>query len=433
MTMPDTHSDKLLLEWMQGLPDEVIENPKAFGALLRQRAVSSPLALLRLVFLYCGLDLSLRRVAAQHSALETTITEQAIRKRLLSCLPWLREILAHMLPQLANPNPSQRRLLVFDSTVLRSPHSKTPEHKLHVAIDLRNLSILALHLTPATEPDGWHDFPFLEGDVVLADRAYALEKPMKHLHQKKAFFLSRYRLRGVRFLTLDDRPLVLTKELPKDSDTFSMSIVAQDPKTLEKIPLTLHAMRLPQNEADKQKRRLRQRYNRRGQTQSEESCRLCEWMVLVTTLPLEWMSTEDCMALYRARWQIEWAFKRWKSGLRLSELRARRESTLSEVWILGKIIYILHLQRKAYTCWQSLDDKKGIAFGTILWTLLKELDSSSSFILMGRYRLPLLPKVILLKIVAERPRIRRPQHEAAEALVDALCPPISTVVPRFAA
>jgi len=39
----------------------------------------------------------------------------------------------------------------------------------------------------------------------------------------------------------------------------------------------------------------------------------CDWTILVTNVPAELVTPQEAAVLYRARWQVELLFKRWKS------------------------------------------------------------------------------------------------------------------------
>ena len=56
----------------------------------------------------------------------------------------------------------------------------------------------------------------------------------------------------------------------------------------------------------------------------------------MTTLPPTLLPGVTALALYRVRWQIEIAIKRWNSVLDVDLLRARDESPLAEGWLHGK-------------------------------------------------------------------------------------------------
>ena len=60
---------------------------------------------------------------------------------------------------------------------------------------------------------------------------------------------------------------------------------------------------------------------------SKERLAWCDWTILVTnvTTELELLTAKEIAVLYRARWQIELLFKRWKSLGRIAELSGSTE------------------------------------------------------------------------------------------------------------
>ena len=67
-------------------------------------------------------------------------------------------------------------------------------------------------------------------------------------------------------------------------------------------------------------------------------------MFVFTTLTPDVLDTKTVMALYRTRWQIELVFKRLKSLLSLTELRAKQGSPLAEIYLYGKLLYAAMLE-----------------------------------------------------------------------------------------
>ena len=53
---------------------------------------------------------------------------------------------------------------------------------------------------------------------------------------------------------------------------------------------------------------------------SRERLAWCDWTIFVTNVPGDRLSPEEIAVLYRARWQIELMFKRWKSLGRIADL-----------------------------------------------------------------------------------------------------------------
>jgi hypothetical protein len=80
-------------------------------------------------------------------------------------------------------------------------------------------------------------------------------------------------------------------------------------------PLRARVMvqRCPPEVAAARRRKLHAAARRRGRNVSARQLTLCDWWVLATNLPAEKLRAEEATELYRARWQIELVFKRWKS------------------------------------------------------------------------------------------------------------------------
>jgi hypothetical protein len=85
---------------------------REFKAFVRAKKVKTPVQLLRVVFLYCGLDKPLREVAGTFTSLYESITDQSVAERLRACGPWVKAMLRRMLPS---------RVVAEDEEVRRVP------------------------------------------------------------------------------------------------------------------------------------------------------------------------------------------------------------------------------------------------------------------------------------------------------------------------
>jgi len=99
MVLPPKSKEKVFEELLQDLPPEFKELAIEFKAFTRFRKIKTVEELLRVVFLYCGLDLSFREVAGNLTLLDERITVESVRKRLKACLPWIKALLVEMLPE----------------------------------------------------------------------------------------------------------------------------------------------------------------------------------------------------------------------------------------------------------------------------------------------------------------------------------------------
>ena len=98
----------------------------------------------------------------------------------------------------------------------------------------------------------------------------------------------------------------------------------------------VHAYRLSAAQANVARRTCRQRH-KKG-TPKAATLFLAGWVLVLTTLSPEVLSAQSVLALYRCRWQVELAIKRWKSVLDMDALRAKAGSPLAEVWLHGTLL-----------------------------------------------------------------------------------------------
>ena len=82
----------------------------------------------------------------------------------------------------------------------------------------------------------------------------------------------------------------------------------------KKLACRLIAWRLPEEQANRRRQKLRaETLRKRGCEPSAERLAWCDWTILVTNVPVALATPEELLILYRARWQVELLFKRWKS------------------------------------------------------------------------------------------------------------------------
>ena len=67
-------------QFVQALPEDYQQQAYDFKAFERARKIKSPLQLLQLVMLYCGLDLSLRSCAGEVAHLQGYLSDTAVKK-----------------------------------------------------------------------------------------------------------------------------------------------------------------------------------------------------------------------------------------------------------------------------------------------------------------------------------------------------------------
>ena len=73
------------------------------------------------------------------------------------------------------------------------------------------------------------------------------------------------------------------------------------------------ARRCPPEEAARRRQKVHDRMRRKGKSAGARQLALCDWWVLATNTPAARLPAAAAWDVCRARWQVELAFKRWKS------------------------------------------------------------------------------------------------------------------------
>jgi len=156
----------------------------------------------------------------------------------------------------------------------------------------------------------------------------------------------------------------------------SFSVLAGAASETEKVEGHLVALRLPEEQAETARRRCRKEAYRKGRSKPrKDTLFLAGFLLVFTTLAPHILSAQTLLELYKCRWQIEIAIKRLKSLLDADELRAKEGCGLAELWLNGKLLYALMLEkrmrRRLGDDWGYLDRER-IGTKWRVWKLLKQ-------------------------------------------------------------
>ena len=112
--------------------------------------------------------------------------------------------------------------------------------------------------------------------------------------------------------------------------------VTEAPPT-EPLILRLVVRRKDPEQAEAEQKRLLKDAKKRGKQPDPRSLEAAKYILLLTSLPAGVFPPADILALYRFRWQIELAFKRFKSLAGLDTLPAKKPE-LARAWIYARLI-----------------------------------------------------------------------------------------------
>jgi hypothetical protein len=316
------------------------------GAFTRVREVKNPEALLRLALAYGGLGMSLRETCAWAEAGGiASLSDPSLLERLCKVAPWLGDMVAALIVEQAKL-PARRwagyRLRALDGTSICQPGADRTTWRLHVGYDLATAQVDQLELTDVHGAENLQRLTYQPGDIVLGDRYYARPRDLRPVTDAGADFIVRTGWNSLRLLRANGEPFELFAALAAQADQEGETQVRIHEGTtgaapLEPLILRLIIRRKDPDQAEAEQKRLLKDAKKRGKRPDPRSLDAAKYILLLTSLPADAFPPADILTLYRFRWQIELAFKRFKSLAGLDMLPAKKPE-LARAWIYARLI-----------------------------------------------------------------------------------------------
>lgn len=269
----------------------------------------------------CGVPVSPQAVEQRHTPAMALFLEKLFRKA-VGAVIGSDKPLAPILDRFTN-------VTVLDSTVINLPDGLAGKYpgcgggrgggraamKLQTELDLRTGALTHVEIEPGKTADGGsarQSAAREPGSLRISDLGYFSVGVFASLAAIGACFLSRLHYKtGVR-LPGAARPLRLLEWLGSQAGPWVDAAIELGP---ERLACRLIAWRLPADLAAVRRRKLRETFKSQyGTVPSDERLAWCDWTILVTNVPADKVTPAEAAVLYRARWQIELLFKRWKSN-----------------------------------------------------------------------------------------------------------------------
>src|ERR1700704_2181474 len=324
---------------------DVEATARARGAFTRAREIKNAETLLRLALAYGGLGMSLRATCAWAEAgIVVSLSDPSLLERLCKAAPWLGDIVAALIGEQAKV-PAERwagyRLRALDGTSICEPGADRTSWRLHVGYDLATGQVDQLELTDGHGAENLQRLTYRPGDIVLGDRCYARPRDLRPVMDAGADFIVRTGWNSLRLLQANGEPLDLFAALAAQTEQESEIQVrvheGTEVPSSEPLMLRLVIRRKDPEQAEAEQKRLLKDAKKRGKQPDPRSLEAAKYILLLTSLPADAFPPTDILTLYRFRWQIELAFKRFKSLAGLDMLPAKKPE-LARAWIYARLI-----------------------------------------------------------------------------------------------
>jgi hypothetical protein len=348
---------RILAEWdlvtsylptnWESLADEYAQVETKYG----NAKIRTASELLRMILVHAACDLPLREtVALVAEAGGPDIAPMRLHKKMIRAADYLRALVVGMVKDLPHVEPelwAGYDVVVVDATTASRPGSLGADVRVHTLMRLSNLEYVDVQVTNTKVGETFAHFPLDYGQLVIGDRGYCFASSIFAVVARGADVLVRLN-RGSTPL-FDPKSQERVDVLSAMRDLVGHGIMERpvvitwtDPSRRERrIEARLLLQRLPETEAAKARKRLR---DEQGADATAESLEAAGYVALITTVPKGRLSAARCMELYRLRWQIELLFKRLKSLCGLDRVPNYRPDTIKS-WIYAKLLVALLIDR----------------------------------------------------------------------------------------
>lgn len=302
-----------------------------------------------------------------------------------------------------------RRWLVCDGSTVPAPGATSTNYRVHVCVDLVRVAVVEVKVTDARTGESLAHFVLGVGDVAMADRGSATAHQIVTTKTRGADLIMRMSAHNLPLVDQTGRPIDLAAPLRRhpEQTSHTLPVRIKDPDSQQEVTAWVHAARLDERAAEAARRRLHQRAQKKGQTVKAETLFFADWLLVVTTLPPQEFSAQTISALYRVRWQVELVIKRMKSLLHLDALRASSGSALASVWLTGKLLYAVLIERRARRRlgehWTRLDQERTATW----WRVWKLMAAEVAVAILGVQQWEVERWSACLAVLSERPRRRQ--------------------------
>ena len=304
--------------------------------------------MLRLILLHVAGGLSLEQAVlrARENKL-VKISAVGLFKRLRSAGSWLTWLTGESVKALSSDWDDAlwkgRPIRVLDATDIEEPGPTGTDWRLHYSLRLPQLSCDFLELTDVHGGETLKRLPVDKGDIVLCDRGYSHRAGVAQVLAQQADVV--VRLNSGAFPLEDDKgePIDLVKLVQK----LKVGQVGEWPVWFEhegqRHRLRLCVLRKSQVTTAQAQRKAEKEAHKKGQQVRPETLKLAAFVLVLTSLPASWGTAVLILELYRARWQVELAFKRLKQLLATGHVPKTTDAS-SRAWLQAKILTALLIE-----------------------------------------------------------------------------------------
>jgi hypothetical protein len=327
------------------LPEGWELKAKELGALKRAREIKTPEELLRLILIYLTAGKSFAGTSALLQLIgESPLTKKAVHKRMINSADWLQWLCENIYRKegLIVTKPlwlKGKNVIMVDGTEDCKCGIRRQCFMLHYCLDLFTLAPREFMITDMRTGEKLRNFKKIKkNDIVMGDRMYGTVPGIAYLKEREAGFVLRIKTHNFNIYNRKGQKIDLLKRFYSLKEGKFANLNANIIIDNQYIPIRVCAFRKDKDSERKGLNRLTKTNQRKngGKAITELQSENNKYIIVVTSLDNE-VKTEQVMELYRARWQIEIAFKRLKSLFKYNDLPEKINKSIL-AWFYGKLL-----------------------------------------------------------------------------------------------
>lgn len=274
------------------------------------------------------------------------ISNVTLMNRLKNAEEWFRKMSLDLIDErdIKPPYVGDMIIKLVDATHFKEPGKTGSEWRLHYSLKMPELRCDHFELTSVKGKgtgENFVRFPVSSDDCIMGDRAYSTIKNVEHVHKHNGKTIVRlnhqtlplYSMNGDR---LDLLELFQGLTEPGQIGGWHVAVHAED----SIINGRLCVIRKDDDAISNAHKKLKRRAQKKQGQIKPETWEFAKYIMVFTTVPEAGWSVGQILELYRFRWQVELAFKRFKSLTQLGHVPKHDDKSV-KAWLYGKLFICL--------------------------------------------------------------------------------------------
>ena len=292
---------------------------------------------------------SLRGLAALAAAQGLAeMSDVALLERIRNAADWLQALCLESLGRAAKPigvASGARPIRIVDGSRLEGPGERV--WRLHLCYDPGLARITDAAITTIKEGERLDRLAVTPGEVRLADRGFPKPEGIKNALAAGADVVVRLTWKSLQLRHADGEPVDWPALFEQAGAQGSLELPVRVHKAhgrFEPFDMRLVVVKKPPAAAAAARATARRAGTKNQRRVDPRTLAAADHLILLTSLTAQEFPIDALAALYRLRWQIELAFKRLKSVLRIDRLPAK-DPDLARAWLHAHLLFALILDK----------------------------------------------------------------------------------------